>query len=216
MIYSASKNFLFIHIPKTAGTSIRKLLEPYGGNPGILNFTARRLESLRSLCKATQLYKFRTYDAHTRFDQVEKIIPANELNRCLKFCVVRNPYDRAVSFYHHILAHPEHPWFEKVKSFENFASMALNFHKIGEPSQISYIKNSMNELAVDQIIHFENLGSEFQDLCSRLSIGGSLTHSNRNKHRHWTEYYTEDVRKAVYSYYKEDFIKLGYPESIKI
>lgn len=101
MIISKSKNFVFIHIEKTGGTSIEHALTPhiawddifFGGEGNhheimLLKYKEYGLDFL----KKHGLWK------HSTAEQVKKYL-GDEWNNMYKFAVVRNPFDRAVSAY---------------------------------------------------------------------------------------------------------------------
>ena len=210
MIYSKEKKFLFIHIPKTAGTSIRSVLEPYGGKPGMANYIARRLEKSPDLCFAAGLTNKRTFDGHTTYKKVSKLIPKVELSSLFVFAFVRNPYDRLYSFYLHILAHPEHPWHLKIKNYGSFHNMLLHLQEVNEPTQKSYLISANNKVMTNFIGRFENIETDFGKICETLSIPFSLPKKNTRSHKNWREAYQNDDWKYAADFYKEDFEAFGY------
>lgn len=214
MLYSKEKSFLFIHIPKTAGTSIRSVLAPYSGKRGVFNYIGRKLEDYPTLCFRTGLSIKRTYDAHTTYSHLEKLLPKEELQKLYKFCITRNPYDRVYSFYLHILAHSEHPWFNQINSYGSFDVMLQNLKEVREPSQKSYVTDSQGNICVDFIGKFENLTDDFNAVCKRLNIPYELPKKNTRKHKDYREAYTGDNWKYVAEYYAEDFEAFGYTKDL--
>lgn len=210
MIYSKQKNFLFIHVPKTAGTSIRSVLEPYGGKPGFLNFTARRLEKFPALCNTTGLNNARTYDAHTTYKKIATVIPAKQLEKTFVFAFVRHPFDRLYSFYFHVLANSHHPWHEKVLGYGSFNGLIKNLEKIQEPSQRYYLTDVDDNIAVNFIGRFENINADFKIVCNRLEIPFNLPKKNVTKHDEWKNAFTKEDRQHAYTFYKEDFEAFNY------
>lgn len=77
MIIGFKKKFLFIHIPKCAGDSIRELL-------------------LSSANGGSQFLR-----KHSANADAERMM-GEEINRFTAFAVVRNPFDQVVSFYEHL------------------------------------------------------------------------------------------------------------------
>ena len=80
MIISKSKNYLFIHIPKTGGSSLRREL--------IKN-------------KSDEDLVFLDDNQHNKVPSIKKIYTENDINwkSTFKFAFVRNPWDRVVSYY---------------------------------------------------------------------------------------------------------------------
>ncbi len=89
MIYYQKK--LFIHIPKTAGTSWREVLNQYAARPGVLNFMARRISQISPFVGQWIVYRWRTFEPHIPFSEAEILLPSEMLDACFKFCFVRNP-----------------------------------------------------------------------------------------------------------------------------
>lgn len=215
MLYSASKSFLFIHVPKTAGTSIRSVLEPYCGKKGAFNYLARRLEQFPKTVHSIGLTRLRTYDAHSTYSDISKIIPTDELNNLFKFCFVRNPYDRAYSYYLHVLGHTSHREYEKIKGYGSFSIMLQNLGEIKEPSQKSYLVNDNNEICVDFIGKLENIRNDFQEICTKFDIDFQLPVKNKRKHKPWQEAYQGDDWKYIAEYYAEDFEAFDYSKDME-
>jgi len=213
LIYSKQKDFLFIHIPKTAGTSIREVLSPYGGHSGIINFLARRLEKKSpQIVRSLGWDSTRTYDAHTTYLQVSEILGKNKMSSLFKFAFVRNPYARLYSFYLHILAHPEHLWYKKINAYGSFKQMLYNLDEVQEPTQKSYVIDEDGKLITDFIGRLENIEEDFKYICSKIDIDYHLPKRNSRKHKHWSEVYDQEDYKLAYNFYKEDFDLFDYPK----
>ena len=213
MLISKKNKFIFIHIPKTAGTSLRAMLYPYTeARPGLINFLIRRINKL---VRFNFLFFWRTYDAHTTLEQLYNFIPEKKIKAYHKFCVVRNPYSRLVSFYEHILRNKHHPWHTKIADYGSFEVMVDNLHNVGEPSQNSYIKDKLGEINIDQILFFESLSEQIDLLSKRLVIPIKLVHKNSGKRsKKWQSYYNSIIAKKVYDHYKEDFDLFNYTSNI--
>ena len=113
MIISERKNFIFIHNPKCAGTSVRKALADYDTTGEF--FWMHDTWNGKKIDKAHMpLYVFRS-----RFPDYFALLPSH-----FSFMFVRNPYDRSVSAFNEI--HPELvPKDESAKAVETYTT-ALN------------------------------------------------------------------------------------------
>lgn len=210
MIYSKEKKFLFIHIPKTAGTSIKTVLSPYGGKSGITNYLGRRLENFPGICNLLGLNHRRTYDSHTTYRKISRILPKNILDETFVFAFVRHPYDRLYSFYNHILAHPEHPWYKKIYNYRSFSIMLENLSEVQEPTQKSYLIDENESLKTEFLGRFENINVDFRKICSHLDISADLPKKNVRKHKKWENVFTDLDKINAFDFYKEDFEEFGY------
>ncbi|MCL4189579.1 MAG: sulfotransferase family 2 domain-containing protein [Rhodobacteraceae bacterium] len=108
MHLSPRRGFVFVHIPKTGGTSLALALEARAAADDILigdtpKARARR-RRLAGVATAGRLWK------HARLVDIEGLIGGETMARLLVFTLVRNPWDRAVSYYHWLrsqrFAHP--------------------------------------------------------------------------------------------------------------
>ena len=99
MLISYSHNFIFIHIPKSAGTSIASALEPYKTH------SAKEDDRLHQHFSALQISQEISSEVYELF---------------IKFAFIRNPWSLIVSLYHYILRSNNHPQHVDVKSLDNF------------------------------------------------------------------------------------------------
>lgn len=97
MIISRGRGYIFVHIPKTAGTALTLALEARAMKDDILigdtpKARARR-GRLTALTPAGRLWK------HSTLADIEGIVTPSEMAQFCLFTLVRNPWDRAVSYY---------------------------------------------------------------------------------------------------------------------
>lgn len=180
--------FIFIHIIKTGGTSINKFFRPKG-----------RQRHLR-----ISYYKRRNKKA---------------FNSLFKFTFVRNPWDKMVSQYFYIKR--KKPKYRK--SFEEFicdfdlcpekANLRRKCVPIQyQPVQYPWITNENGDLMVDFVGRFENIEEDFNKVLKEINYKGNkkLSHLNRTKHEHYSNYYNEKTKKIVEKKFKKDIEMFSY------
>src|SRR5258705_8361695 len=96
MLLSLEKKFIFIHIPKTAGSSITRALRPWCLKPKRTLW--RRLLSHLPVPEAPEKANL---SQHDRASWLRRKLPDPVYDGAYKFAVVRNPFDLVVSNYHH-------------------------------------------------------------------------------------------------------------------
>ena len=167
---------IFIHIPKTAGSSIK--------------------------------YFFGIKEPHNKHKTIEEIKAENfkAYNSYNKFAIVRNPYDRMISFYF---------WMINMAKDVYINASFIEFNEwIKDPFRF-YNGDTINILNpqytwVDEtvkIIKFENLNKELNEFFGEKV---NLPITNESNHKYYLEYYNTESLDIVYDKYKEDFKKFNY------
>ena len=194
--------FIFIHIPKTGGTSIESVFDPKAVVKDVRfkHYTLCDYNNLRG-------------DHHNYF----------------KFSFVRNPWDMTVSMYQY-LWHKKTGWgpgwrnkhkhFSKLTfeewvkhpafKFPTIKSANVNSHLSGENGTFSSWIACDNS-TVDFVGRFETLQQDFNTVCDKIGIPRQeLPHINKTNHKHYTEYYDDETREIVAEKYARDIERFGY------
>jgi len=185
---------IFVHIPKSAGVSINRVLF---GNLGGAHRTVR------------------TY---------KRIFGPVTFNRYFKFTFVRNPYSRLLSAYRFLkeggFCEKDRLWAEQnlsqYNTFNDFVHGWLTEESILEYNhfipQFMFICDRSFEPEVDFIGRFETIDDDFKTICGILEIDRSLKKHNQGpeKEAHWSTFYTEQELEKVYRIYRKDFELFGY------
>lgn len=129
-----------------------------------------------------------------------------EFDKYLKFCVVRNPYDTAVSQYF---------WKNKNNRYKSFKHFIKEYF-IHAPSQFK--RYSINRKSVcDYHIRYEHLHEDIVELCKILNITNydlkdlpNFKSGFRDKSKHYSQFYDDETKKLVYEKCKEEFELFNY------
>lgn len=167
MILSTSHTFIFVHVPKTAGTSLTSALEPFGVYPKrtVWRSIMRRLPVVEPLDKV-YLRK------HETARGVRRKIGAEAFGRFHRFGVVRNPYDHAVSHYEFMKQFRIPKTAQKVAamSFADYLRYRMKppfwndtfFARL--PNQSYFLADDDDSLLVHRLLRFESLADDFDAL----------------------------------------------------
>ena len=103
-MFSKKYNLLFIHIPKTAGSSITNYMKTL--NDSFVNKYYQKQMDLNFLQKTRNLNVLicDTY-THIPLDDYRYILTDTEYKNSIKFTVVRNPISKLKSFYYFLKGH---------------------------------------------------------------------------------------------------------------
>jgi len=213
---SYDKKFIFIHTPRTGGTSLEIFFEETVSDCKVDNDT-------------------RHWPLWFYYDKKE-IRPF--VDDFFKFSIVRNPWDRFLSYFFHLYQGEFHaPTFKKMVKLAGTSGMGV--YPFVKPTRKEYINfwsctrmttkmirtesleedyhTDMQYLnfggGTDLLLRFENLQEDFDELCEKIGVSPKkLPHANKTqyRHKHYREYYTRETRNIIRDRYKEDIKNFGY------
>ena len=214
---SKTKKFIYIHINKCAGTSIRNFLKP-------------------DLLEISNLDSNPWPKDHVTLQELYDIMDTDEFNSFYKFAVIRNPYDRLGSIYNYALHVTNNNGYDvktedipiskkpyslfNMSTFESFILSLPKHKKICDSSEQTY--NTMfssiteylsvdGEIKIDRVIPFENLNADLKIIQKKLNltdkVGDGLPHLNQgDKHLKgsYKNWYTPEMVEIVNNVYEDD------------
>ena len=78
-------------------------------------------------------------------------------------------------------------------------------------SQFDFLYSKDGKCLVDFIGRFENFQEDFNTICDKMGIARkTLPYSNKQKYKHYTEYYDDETREIVAEKYANDIKYFGY------
>ena len=205
LFYSPWRRFLFIHVMKTAGTSVREALAPYARRPK--GSPWRRLRERLGLAGPEPLAAL---PPHATAVEVRAALPEKTFKRYFKFAFVRNPWDWHVSWYHWLLqvpSHPHHAVVSRMKGFEEYLHWRVESYRL---LQKDFVADARGRLLVDFLGRFERLEEDFATVCAAVGVRAGLIHLNRSVHRDYRCYYTDRTRELVETFWADDVESFGY------
>jgi chondroitin 4-sulfotransferase 11 len=194
--WNRAHGVIFVHIPKTAGTSVFKAL---GQEPG--------------------------WDTHAPNIAYEQVYPELS-RRCFRFAFVRNPWDRFASAFFFMKSGTnwslQRDWARRHIGDSDFASFVRRleqplFRRIVLAErffwpQSFWLAGASGPIAVDAIYRFEQLGEAIAALCERLDIPPpqQVPHLRKVEKPDYRALYDDETRRIVGRFYARDVEALGY------
>ena len=208
MLISYDHEFIFIHVYKVAGVSIKNALQKYSHDPSklLINRSQRKLGINSNL----PYYKYKTFSPHINARLLRKELPKKVYNNFYKFAFVRNPWDWQVSLYSFMLkskSHRQHEIIKSMRSFDDYLKWRVNGNK---RFQKDFVTDDDGNLIVDFVGKFESIEEDFKYICKNLKINDSLPHMNKSPHKDYRAYYNCKTKKIIEDHFKEDIEFFGY------
>lgn len=199
---SISHRFLFVHIPKTGGNSIQRILLPFSEDQIITidKQDGKDRFEIQGRC---------TRHKHTTLADYHKQVPPALFDDLFKFCAVRNPWSRAISFYFT----PRRWMMRGMTPFwsrEEFLALLPQLTPM-----VDYLKIAGRVHAMDGLVRLESLGQQLPALLQRVGIDvnrAQLPHLNRGLAGDYRSYFEADpdLVEIVAERYREDIDHFGY------
>lgn len=177
--------YVFVHINKTAGTSITKALDiPFG------HYTAQ--DKIFQLGRAG-------WDRRESFAVVrnpwDKVVSHYHYRLITGVTGLK---DNPVSF-------PD--WVRLV--YRDRDPRFLNKPKFFMP-QVDWMKSAEGEMAVKTVMRFESLSADFNAFCQRLGLDAQLPHVKQSKRVDFRTYYDDDSAALIAQAFAPDLEAFGY------
>ena len=199
--------FIFVHIPKCAGTSIEQALIPIAtGKNGFPELT--ELDRCRYWLPGTkglQHSKLRRYSRHFR------------LKRFFKFAIVRNPWDRAISQITYLRSTAHAHLFRRKNFKEQVRTYCTTTRYIWghdlSACQADYLFGPNGKVAIDFVGRFESLEHDFTEVCRTIGIipPPVLPHVFDSKRKvHYSAFYDDESAAWIKARFAKDIEMFDY------
>ncbi len=212
MIISIGRRYVFVHMPKTGGTSLALALEQRAMKDDILlgdtPKAIKRRRRAKSLNAKGRLWK------HSTLADIDGVLSTQDIEGMFVFTLVRNPWDRIVSYYHWLRTQNfDHPDVVRAQEldFEGFVLHPATLRTFQRNPVRTYVTTSKGVEKCDAYIRLEHFKEDARPLIDHLGFELSLPHLNRSdRGRDYRPYYTAQTRDAVSQACAEDIQRFGY------
>jgi hypothetical protein len=210
-----SKRTIFIHVPRTAGTSVTQFLKEYFNaldvpenleiykkdllSKGYSSAGIKKIINSEKIKEQIMNYKF---SKHATAKYYLDLYGEEVFKSYFKFSIIRNPWERMVSWYIH---GTEKPF--KEKAFIEWLPLKKN------DNQIKFIEID-GKIAVDKLCRYENLKKDLTEVFKKLSIPDEQVNNlpvlYKTDRKPYKKYYNDSSKKLVGEMFSEEIKKFGY------
>lgn len=203
---TTKKNIIFVHIPKTAGTSFIKTYQ----NDGIRMWG-------HDIRKTHYQY---FSDLRRMF--IARYFPFLIKGKIYTFAVVRNTWERVFSAYTYLNkgkgnTEDDQDATKYVKHYKNFEDFILNGLAKASKEQLHFlpqtrwIYNRYGFSVVHRLIRFENLENDIKKTMETIGIPYKrLPVYNKSNNKNYKDFYTQEMIDKVAEIYQDEIKKLKY------
>ena len=212
MILSTGRRYLFIHIPKTGGTSLALALEGRAMKDDIMLGDTPKARQRRHRVKGATT-RGRLWKHSTRAD-IEGLVPPEVLEGLFTFTLVRNPWDRMVSYYHWLKDQSfDHAAVTLAKRlpFEGFLQDPALQRSLSDWPAARYLQDGQGQDRGALCIRLEHFNADAQPMFEHQGIALRLPQVNTSdRAARYGDYYTPALRDIVAGCCAADIARFGY------
>jgi len=205
MLISNSHRFLFVHIYKTAGTSITSALMPFCAStePHQIDTTVKIDDNIWR--------EPHQYDKHIKASELIAKMGHTVFESYCSFAFIRNPWDWQVSLYNYMLMdrnHFQHALIKGMRDFDEYIRWRCSGNV---RHQKDFIFSLEDEQLVNFIGRYEQLDADFQTLCLKLGIiAPRLPRLNVSNTKPYQGYYNAETIELVRHAFEPDINLFKY------
>lgn len=170
-----TNKFVFVHIYKTAGTSIRSALRDAGDQ---LSIRQRVANKFCRILHRDELFKLPPQLWKHAGALEYRAFLGEKWYQYFKFSIVRNPFDWQVSIYEYIRQTPSHYLHEFCNTVSFLAYLQSQVFETMR-SQTDFLYDEEGFCHVDMVARLESLDTDFPEILSQIGLETkSLQHLN--------------------------------------
>lgn len=209
MYIDEDKKFIFFHVPKTGGKTIKSILNSYCIKTYNQNmYTLMTIFFNKNSLPDTTFY-------HMSFSKLTEILPEYNWDTYTKFCFIRNPYTRLYSH-----------WLEACQNngASSISKAALNtngnFNKFVQQLMEEEIRHAFHvnyfythhkkQPIMDFIGRFETYENDLKEIFRIIDIPYMPIHANKRGDNDYLKFYTANSIRIVNQYAAKSFEVFGY------
>ncbi len=213
MIISRGRRYIFVHIPKTGGTALSLALESRAMADDILigdtPKAVRRRKRVKGLEGSGRLWK------HSGLADIHGVVTEEEMSTFFVLTIVRNPWDRVVSYYHWLKAQSfshEAVTLAKELKFDGFLDHPAIQASIRSAPYGSYVSDRNGIEHCRLFARIEHLSDDIAPFEAHLGFPlGAIERVNvSDREADYRGYYSDDKAALLARLCGADIARFGY------
>ena len=212
MIISPGRRYIFVHIPKTGGTAMATALEARAHRDDILIGDTPKAQKRRGrvakLSARGRLWK------HAMLSDIDGVLSPEEIAAMFTVTLVRNPWDRMVSYYHWLRAQSfDHPAVSLAAelSFGAFLAHPQTVASLRAAPYGRYMRDVTGQERASLFIRLEHLEQDMAPFVAHLGFRPEIARINASERaRDYRGYYDDATAERVARLCAEDIARFGY------
>ena len=206
---------MFVHIPRTRGNSLQWMMRELA----VENLTFNRSQQAFNDSQG-QVHRFGVKNPHSGLGKHATFAAIKQAwneeiygdwEAYLRFSVIRNPWERLISFY--FAPHFERRHFVRAEFADFVISMAdrQQYHYLhSDPKSCASDGQSAGKLLANRLVRYECLEAELDGLRERLGLPDQFTWINESEHGPYQDYYDQELLDLVAQHHGLDLAFLDY------
>lgn len=213
MIISRGRKYVFVHIPKTGGTALTLALEQRAMRDDILVGDTQKARARRGRIKADPATAH--LRKHSPLSDLGGVLTPVEMDSFFIFTLVRNPWDRLVSYYHWLRAQGfDHPAVALAKTVDFSAFLndpATQAAQSAWPAH-AYMTDSTGRARASGYVRIEHLQNDLAPFEAHLgfTLQPLPYHNASARARDWRVYYTDADARLIGRLCADDIAAFDY------
>jgi hypothetical protein len=204
-VISHTHRCIFVHIPKTGGTSVENLIWPQ----------PRTVDDLWMGFVDKYHNKYQTGGLqHLLAAQIRSEVGDEVFSAYYKFAFVRNPWDRAVSQFASMSGREDLRDFigmKKSDSFKKYLSLIGRRRHVQWEPQFNFLHDSTGKLLVDYVGRFEAFQESVFHVLGAIGLQAkAIPHTQKSERGPYAAYYEDESSEIIAAMYKDDIAAFDY------